>query len=195
MEAGNDAEEAEGDAGRKLDTILKCLDSFSRGMDSLSKRMDAFEKPPGEEAGENDSDGEETARSWPPSSMSKLNRNGDDPTKPTELAADAEEIENFKAKNGDTRSVAADSVLAEIQSHADQAASAWSKSAPHPWGGERITAYRRRTARDHQAHSTAWKDVDLATLSGQSLRNATSQIFADSIAASSSPSSYRGNTA
>jgi hypothetical protein len=35
-----------------------------------------------------------------------------------------------------------------------------------------------------------WKDVDLHTLSGQALRNATAQIYADSIAASQSPASY-----
>jgi hypothetical protein len=35
-----------------------------------------------------------------------------------------------------------------------------------------------------------WKGVDLSTLSGQSLRNAVSQIFSDSIAASSSGESY-----
>ncbi len=37
-----------------------------------------------------------------------------------------------------------------------------------------------------------WKDVDLHTLSGQALRNAAAQIYADSIAASSSPESYPG---
>jgi hypothetical protein len=86
--------------------------------------------------------------------------------------------------------IEADSVLAAIQSDADRASSAWGKSARHPWDGERITAYRRRTAREHQSHSPAWKDVDLATLSGQALRNATAQIFADSIEASSSPATY-----
>jgi hypothetical protein len=102
----------------------------------------------------------------------------------------AEEIEHFRAVNGATRAVAADSVLAAIQSDADRASSAWGKDAPHPWDGERITAYRRRTAREHQMHSANWKDVDLNMLSGQTLRNAVSQIFADSIAASSSSESY-----
>ena len=106
------------------------------------------------------------------------------------VAADAEEIENYKSRNGAARKVAADSVLAEIQSEADRAASAWGKHAVHPWDGERITAYRRRTAREHQQYSPAWKGVDLKTLDGQSLRNATAQIFADSIAASSAPESY-----
>ena len=66
--------------------------------------------------------------------------------------------------------IAADSVLAEIQSHADRASSAWGKSALQPWDGERIAAYRRRVAREHQAASPAWKDVDLRKLSGQALR-------------------------
>jgi hypothetical protein len=180
-----DAEEA-AMAGEKLDNILKCLDS-------LGKRMDAFEKKPIEEDG---SDDERTAKSYPPSSMNPLN---DDPTKPRPLGADsradsiradAEEIEHFKAENGVTRAIAADSVLAHIQGDADRAASAWGKSAVHPWDGERIVAYRRRTAHQHQTHSPAWRDVDLSTLSGQTLRNATAQIFADSIAASSSPDSY-----
>ena len=183
-----DAARADAEAGEKLDTILKCLDA-------LGKRMDAFEKKPVEE---DDSDDERTAKSYPPSSMNPLN-SGEDPDAPRPIGADSradsiradsEEIENFKKESGATRAVAADSVLAHIQSDADRAASAWGKSAVHPWDGERIVAYRRRTARDHQQHSAAWKNVDLGTLSGQALRNAVSQIFADSIAASSSPATY-----
>jgi hypothetical protein len=128
-----------------------------------------------------------------------MNPLNDDPTKPRPLgadsirkdsAADAEEIEHFKKENGVTPAVAADSVLAHIQSDADRAASAWGKSAVHPWDGERIVAYRRRVTREHQMHSANWKDVDLGTLSGQALRNATAQIFSDSIAASSSSATY-----
>jgi hypothetical protein len=180
--------EAEVHNGEKLDNILKCLDS-------LGKRMDAFEKKPVEE---DDSDDERTAKSYPPTSMNPLN-SGEDPDAPRPLGADsradsvradAEEIAHFAAANGATRAIAADSVLAHIQSDADRAASAWGKSAVHPWDGERIVAYRRRVAREHQAHSAMWKDVDLSTLAGQALRNATAQIFADSIAASSSSESY-----
>jgi hypothetical protein len=146
-------------------------------------RMDAFEKKPVEEAGEDDREGIDL----------------DDPTKPRPLGADsradsiradAEEIENYKREIGATHKIAADSVLAQIQTDADRAATAWGKDAKHPWEGESITAYRRRTAREHQQHSPAWKGVDLHTLSGQSLRNATAQIFADSVAASESPASY-----
>ena len=119
--------------------------------------------------------------------------------KPRELGADSvrkdsaetlEEIENYKLKIGPTYKVAADSVLAEIQSEAQRASDAWAKQTVHPWEGETITAYRRRTAKEHQQHSPAWKDVDLHTLSGQALRNATAQIYADCIAASESPASY-----
>jgi hypothetical protein len=190
-----DAARADAEAGEKLDTILKHLDSLTSMADALGKRMDALEKKPGES--EKNSDDAPTAKSYPPSSMDPLN---DDPDAARPLgadsradsirAADAEEIAHFRTESGATRLVAADSVLAHIQSDADRASSAWGKSAPHPWDGESITAYRRRVAREHQAHSQAWKNVDLGTLGGQTLRNAVSQIFADSIAASSSSESY-----
>jgi hypothetical protein len=180
-------QEAEAQAGEKLDNILKCLDA-------VGKRMDAYEssaKHPIEEAGEFEKlpreDGEEPEEFGDPKKL------GADSRKDSQMIrsdSDLEEIEHFKRETGATHAIAADSVLAEIQSHADRAASAWGKDAKHPWDGESITAYRRRTAREHQAHSNAWKDVDLSTLSGQALRNATAQIFSDSIAASSSGESY-----
>jgi colicin import membrane protein len=198
VKAADARKRADAEAGEKLDTVLTNLDSFAKGLDSLCKRMDALEA----EKKKADDDGdEETAKSYPPVGMNPLNR-GEDPDAPRPLgadsrsrsdsirAADEEEISHFKATNGATYKVAADSVLAHIQSDADRASSAWGKDAPHPWQGENITAYRRRSATEHQQHSPAWKNVDLRTLSGQALRNATAQIFADSIAASSAPESY-----
>jgi hypothetical protein len=186
------AAKADAEAGEKLDNILKHLDSLNKRMDAYddARRKDAerLQDPtPAEKVyGIDNGDGED--------------RNGeDDPDAPRSLGADsradsiradAEEIAHFKATTGATYKIAADSVLAHIQSDADRASSAWGKSAAHPWAGESIVAYRRRTAREHQTHSPAWKNVDLATLSGQALRNATAQIFADSIAASSSPATY-----
>jgi hypothetical protein len=191
------AARADADAGEKLDNILKHLDS-------LGKRMDAYDDAMKRK--DEGSDDERTAKSWPPSSMNPINDgndkdgdDGDDPTKPRPIGADsradsiradAEEIAHFKAVNGATYRIEADSVLASIQSDADKASSAWGKSSAAPWAGEKIAAYRRRVARPHQSYSAAWRDVDLATLSGQALRNATAQIFADSIAASSSPETY-----
>jgi hypothetical protein len=168
-----DAEEA-AMAGEKLDKILTHLDA-------LSNRMDAYDARSKDEEGEGEMEDE-------------IERG-----KPRELGADSvrkdsaetlEEIENHKLKIGPTYKVAADSILAEIQGEAQRASDAWAKETVHPWTGETPTAYRRRTAQPHQQHSPMWKDVDLHTLSGQSLRNATSQIFADSIAASTSPASY-----
>jgi hypothetical protein len=170
-----DAEEA-AMAGEKLDKVIAHLDS-------LGKRMDEWEKSKSkDEEGESEMEGE----------IEK--------DKPRELAADSqvrkdsaetlEEIENHKLKIGPTYKVAADSVLAEIQSEAQRASDAWAKQTVHPWEGESVTAYRRRVAKEHQQHSPLWKNVDLHTLSGQALRNATAQIYADSIAASTSPDSY-----
>ena len=171
-----DAEEA-AMAGEKLDRILDCLNALGKRMDSLEAKHAA--KKEGESDGEI---GEED----------KPKPLGADSRKDSVRAdsADAEEIENYKSRNGATHRIAADSVLAEIQTEADRAATAWGKSAVQPWDAEGITAYRRRVAREHQQHSPAWKGVDLRTLEGQSLRNACAQIFADSIAASSAPESY-----
>jgi hypothetical protein len=157
-----DAEEAMHN-GEKLDNILKHLDSLGKRMDAYDAKMDAerwqdptpAEKVYGIAKGDGD-DGED------PDAPRKIGAD----SRADSIRLDAEEIEHFKAVNGVTRPVPADSVLASIQSHADVAASAWGKSAVHPW------------------------DVDLATLNGQTLRNATAQIFSDSIAASSSPATY-----
>jgi len=165
----------------KLERILTHLDSLSHRMDAFeASRAATGDKDDKDEEGEGDVKGE-----------------GEERGKPRELAADsqmvradAEEIEDYKSRNGAARKVAADSVIAEIQCEADRAATAWGKDAKHPWDGEGITAYRRRVAHEHQQYSPAGKGVDLSTLSGQSLRNATAQIFADSIAASSAPESY-----
>jgi hypothetical protein len=177
-----DAEES-AMAGEKIDTIIRHLDSLHSGVDSLSKRMDAYEaaRSKGEE-GEGEMDDEiEKGKPLPLGADSQVRKDS---------AETLEEIENHKLKIGPTYKVAADSVLAEIQSEAQRASDAWAKQTVHPWEGETIAAYRRRTAKEHQQHSPAWKDVDLHTLSGQALRNATAQIFADSIAASESPASY-----
>jgi hypothetical protein len=170
-----DAEEA-AMAGEKLDKILTHLDS-------LGKRMDEFENAARRKDEEGESEVEGEIEKGKPRELAADSVRKDS-------AADAEEIENYKREIGTTHKIAADSVLAEIQTQADRAATAWGKDANHPWDGESITAYRRRVAREHQQHSPAWKGVDLHTLSGQALRNATAQIYADSIAASEAPASY-----
>jgi hypothetical protein len=174
-----DAEEA-AMAGEKLDRILDCMDALGKRMDAYDEERKAGVLAPRGAEGEGEIGEEGKPREL--AADSQMVRK--------DSAADAEEIEDYKSRNGAVRKVAADSVIAEIQGEADRAATAWGKDAKHPWDGEGITAYRRRVAREHQQHSPAWKGVDLHTLSGQSLRNATAQIYADSIAASSSPESY-----
>jgi hypothetical protein len=173
-----DAEEAASHC-EKLDQLLTCLDA-------LGKRMDSFEASRAA-TGDKDEAGEGEIERDKPKELAADSRKD---SRMDSVDDDAEEIENYKRENGATHKIAADSVLAEIQSDADRASSAWGKSAVQPWDGEKITAYRRRVAREHQQHSPAWKGVDLHTLSGQSLRNATAQIFEDSVVASSSPESY-----
>jgi hypothetical protein len=179
-----DAEEA-AMAGEKLDRILDC-------MNELGKRMDAYEAeraPAKKEEGDDEDEGEIKEKGDPRPLGADSSRKD---SVRADSAADEEEIANYRREHGAAAAhrIVTDNILGEIQSHADKAATAWGKSAVHPWDGETITAYRRRTAREHQQHSPAWKSVDLRSLSGQSLRNATAQIFADSIKASASMESY-----
>ena len=178
--ASADAAEEESSAGEKIDRILECLDS-------LGKRMDAMDaaKADAERAKSEDDDEERWKGDPKPLGADSARARADS----VRADAEREEIEHCRAGIGSEYEVQADSVLAAIQSDADKASSSWGKSAPAPWDGERITNYRRRVAREHQQHSPAWKGVDLAQLSGQSLRNASAQIFADSVAASTSQES------
>ncbi|HEY8007138.1 MAG TPA: hypothetical protein VIE66_10170 [Methylocella sp.] len=147
------------DIADKLDKLLSCMDSFASGMGSLTERMDAWEAMDSKKR-KDGGEGEE------------IEEKGD----PKELKADS---------RADSAAVLAE--LAEIQSHANRADSAWSKSAPAPWAGEMPDAYRRRLAAGHQKHCDAWRDVDLHDLKGTALKNATQAIFADSIQASMNP--------
>jgi hypothetical protein len=186
-----DAEEA-ATAGEKLDNILSCLDALGKRMDAYddARRKDAdrlHDPTPAEKVYGAVEDGEEEEEKGDPKKLGADSRK--DSRMVRKDSADAEEIEHYKREIGTTYAIAADSVLAHIQADADRASSAWGKSAVHPWQGESIVGYRRRVTRPHQQHSAAWKDVNLRDLDGQALRNATAQIFADSIAASTSPAS------
>jgi hypothetical protein len=150
-------EKAKADADEmrgNMDKLLNC-------MDSISKRMDVWEAGMADKA-KKDAEGEE------------IKEKGD----PKELAADS----RSDSRRADSAEVVTE--LAEIQSYADRADSAWSKTSPAPWSHEMPDSYRRRLAAPHQRHSELWKDADLAELRGVALKNACQQIFADSIKAS-----------
>ena len=185
--AAADAARADQEASSKIDRILACLDALGARMDSMEEAEKAGKAAGAQSHLEADSD-EDKDEERQKGEAKKLA--ADKRTDSVRADAEKEEIEAFRAETGSEYEIKADSVLANIQSCADKASSSWGRSAPAPWDGERIPNYRRRVAREHQQHSPQWKGVDLAQLSGQSLRVASAQIFADSIAASSSPSSY-----
>jgi hypothetical protein len=119
---------------------------------------------------------------------------------PKEMSVDSDSNSDYPSSAGiragqpgkitvDSRadSIEHSNALAQCQVMADRADSAWSRSAPSPWTGESIDGYLRRLTRPHKSHSENWKDVDLGELRGQALKNAASQIFADSIEASCNP--------
>ena len=193
VKAADAKRRADADAGEKLDNILKCLDS-------LGKRMDAFEKRPVEEAGESKNltrgDGEGDQNS---ASGAHGPAGGAGARLPKMNDEDREEIEAASKERGDVRyplapirnrEAYADSIIARIQSQADRASSAWGKVREASLGRRGYCGLSAPYAREHQQHSPMWKDVDLSELRGQALRNATAQIFADSIAASSASESY-----
>jgi hypothetical protein len=151
---------ADADAGIQLDKLLSCLDAMTSKFDSFSARMDAMETSMMDSKKRKDAEGE-------------IEEKGDPKEMTCDSRADSVEIRNE---------------LAEIQTMADRAASAWSKSAPHPWVGELPDAYCRRLAAQHQQHSEKWGDgVNLRDLSGKTLRNASREIFQDSITKSCNP--------
>jgi hypothetical protein len=147
--ARHDAEEEKKEMDEKVksdaeETMNKVLSC----LDSLSSRFDAFEaadKARADAAKKKDAEGE-------------IERKGD----PVESSVDSARAD----------SAAIISELATIQSFADRADSAWSKSAPAPWAGEMPDNYRRRLAATHKKHSDAWRDCDLHDLKSTALRNA-----------------------
>jgi hypothetical protein len=153
------------EASSKLDRLLDC-------MDSMNKRMDSFETSMADSK-RKDAEGPEGKQ---------IEEKGD----PKELKADEQPAQITGPDRFDARADSAEiiSELATIQSFADKADSAWSKTSPAPWSHEMPDAYRRRLAASHKKHSVAWRDVDLHDLKGSALRNATQAIFADSILAS-----------
>jgi hypothetical protein len=159
VKAADAKKRADADAGDKIDKLLTCMDSLSKRMDAWGAKGAEEEEKKKADAAKKDAD--------------EIKEKGDPKEMTCDSRADSVEIRNE---------------LAEIQTMADRAASAWSKSAPHPWVGEMPDAYCRRFAAQHQQHSEKWGDgVNLRDLGGKTLRNAAEEIFADSIAKSCNP--------
>lgn len=85
--------------------------------------------------------------------------------------------------------------LSVAQRKADAVYGAFSDSAPAPLSGEKPMAYRRRVLSGLKKYSEAWKTVDISAISDSAVLDiAEEKIFADAVAASSSPAAIgRGN--
>lgn len=77
--------------------------------------------------------------------------------------------------------------MSELQARADTVYAAFGDSAPRPLQGETTLAYRRRLAKGMQAHSSAWKDVDLSSLPENVISVAEAAIYADAMTAARNP--------
>ena len=77
--------------------------------------------------------------------------------------------------------------MSELQARADTVYAAFGDSAPRPLQGETTIAYRRRLAKGMQAHSSAWKDVDLSGLPENVISVAENAIYADAMSAARNP--------
>lgn len=69
-----------------------------------------------------------------------------------------------------------------------------SDGAPRWLNGESLPDYQRRLLSKYKAHSIAWKDKDLARVDASVLDVAEAQIYADSVAAASAPTSVVAGT-
>lgn len=83
-------------------------------------------------------------------------------------------------------------VMTGIQARADAAfrAHGVTTGAPRFLNGEDALGYRRRLAREHQAHSKAWKEADLGVLNDSVLTIAEDAIYADSLAVAADPKTH-----
>lgn len=77
--------------------------------------------------------------------------------------------------------------MAAEQVRADAVYAQHGASAGRPLAGETLLAYRRRMAQGLQAHSDAWKGIDLGTLPAAALEIATTAIYADAAKAARNP--------
>jgi hypothetical protein len=150
--------------GQPLDKMLATLDACAKAMDSMSSRLDALEAHHKKRDDHHDDD-EET------------------------------EEERKRREAGEAKEVVADSAhrgeFLDVQSRAEKAYLGWGMRANPPLAGETLRNYRLRLLRPMQRHSKQYSKSDLELLPrDEAIFGATeAAIYADSIAASSSPDS------
>jgi hypothetical protein len=179
-------ERKDADAGEKLDKLLTALDGLNSRFDAISSRMDAYE-----EAGKAlklPKDGAEAAMDKKKDGGEEVEEKGD----PKELKADRRSDSLYDQHLSRADSDENRDEKSQIWTDAERSSSAWNNAAVHPWDNERPDEYRRRVAHPHKQHSPLWKEVNLKDLSGQTLKNATAQIFKDSYDMACSNEPYAG---
>lgn len=109
-----------------------------------------------------------------------------------ETAALRAQIADLAKKIPVERADADINVMTGIQARADAAfrAHGVTTGAPRFLNGEDALGYRRRLAREHQAHSTTWKEADLGVLNDAVLTIAENAIYADSLAVAADPTTH-----
>jgi 8-oxo-dGTP pyrophosphatase MutT (NUDIX family) len=78
-------------------------------------------------------------------------------------------------------------LLSDAQARADDVYNMHGKRAPRPLDGETVPSYRRRVARELQAHSKTWGGVAVGQLDAASFEVVEKQIYADAQAAANNP--------
>ena len=204
--------------GDVLADILQAVKGLNTNINSLSARMDSMEKdlpaPPlvsaadkkskkdeddrmdddDEEESKKDDDSEAKAKKFI-MRKAKKDAEGKIEMPAGEMKFDAAEEEEAKsdedleeeAKKADEDEAS----MADAQAKADSVYAAFGKSASRPLKGENLMSYRKRMARGLQAHSDAYKEVNLSAIKDAMLLNiAEKQIYADALVAAKSPTMY-----
>jgi 8-oxo-dGTP pyrophosphatase MutT (NUDIX family) len=189
-------EKAKADAKADADEKARCDAEEKAKADAEEKeKKEAAEKAekdkPAETAADKKADEEAKAKA-DAEEKEKADAKADSARKDKQLADMARRLD---ALTGAVHISDADRVqLAEIQSRADTVENAFGGRASAPVPGETPVAYRKRLAAKFKTHSKAWVGEDVGALSDSVLAIAEQQIYADALAASSSPADVPAGT-
>lgn len=207
-----DRAKKDAEAGEKLDKILAGLDSMGKRMDTVEAKCDsvmmsdkARKDAAEEEERRSKMSEEERAADKAKKDAEEDRKREEDRARDDKAKKDAEEEEErkererIKADAAETKSrieaLERDrnrpdeerTLFASAQARADSIAQAFGDAAPRPLSGETLLDYRKRLVKKFQAHSPAWKAVDLGKVDGTVLEVAETGIYADAMTAARSP--------
>jgi hypothetical protein len=180
--------------GEVLDKLLSKLDSVMDGVERMSARVDALESDRADAKKRDDAKRKRKADTDDVDDDTKDDHESfaEQPTQDDDpLKKEVQEFPMAKPTVADSRADAQrrlEHSLIEAQERADHACRAWGLTAKPPMMGEKLIDYRKRLLRQHQRHSSEFKQVDLDTMPPGSLFDAVEgRIYADSVKASAHP--------